>query len=108
MNNPLPVAIQLYLGSRVKDHLLLIHCFTEDALVIEDGRLYKGVKSIVAWHGHLENNSPRLGTTDLEFVRTGDQVKVKVMVCSEPPSRPIRRLYRFEMRDHRIALLEIV
>jgi hypothetical protein len=104
----LPVAVQLFFGAHDKDAVLLAHVFAPDAVVIERGRLFKGVASIAAWHRDFDARHPGHGFEARRIARSGTmRIRASMVVRGIFPASPLELLFAISMREHRIAELVV-
>jgi hypothetical protein len=106
----LPPVLLMYLAARTRDANFMRLSFTEDAYVLDRGKLYKGLDSMVAWQEELGRYYPERRFEVLKVTHHAqDEYHVQVRVTG-PFTRgtPVRWLFRFKLRGDRIAVLEIV
>jgi len=108
----LPAVIEQYLGARRRDAELLDCCFTDDAVIMDRGTLYKGRESMLAWQDELATHYPERQFEVLKVLQTraADEYNVRVRVTGPFPGGSSMRFlfrFRFRLRDDRIAALEI-
>ena len=108
---PLPPVIAQYLAAPRRDAELLDCCFTDDAVVMDRGNLYKGRESMLAWQDELAQYYPGRKFEVMKVLRTkaAGEHAVQVRVTGPfPGGSSMKFLFRFRVRDGRIAVLEIV
>ena len=78
-------------------------------LVLDRGKLYKGLDSMVAWQAELARHYPERRFEVLKVLHPAkDEYHVRVGVTGPFTSDPaLRWLFRFKLRGDRIAVLEI-
>ena len=105
----LPPVLSMYLAARTRDANFMSYCFTDDAYVLDRGKLYKGLDSMVAWQAELERHYPERRFEVLRVTHhADDEYHVRVRVTGPfTTGTPMRWLYRFKLRGDRIAVLEI-
>jgi hypothetical protein len=102
---PLPVAAYLA-ADKDKDPDLLSGCFTDDALVHDEGRDYRGKAEIKAWkQGSLKKY--QYVVEPLSAAADGDDVRVRARVTGTFPGSPVELDYTFTLANDKIARLEI-
>lgn len=107
MSVSLPVAASAYFeADKAKDGSAVSACFTEDALVTDEGKTYRGRQSIREWK---EKSSTKYSYTvePFEVERVGEKTLVTAHVVGDFPGSPIRLRYFFGLRGDEIASLEI-
>jgi hypothetical protein len=110
LQSPLPPVILLYLAARKRDADLLDLCFTEDAVVIDRGTLYKGRESMIAWQESLAVHYPERRAEVMKVLRAkeADEYSVQVRMTGPfPGGSSMRFLLKFRVREDRIVALEI-
>lgn len=105
----LPPVLLMYLAARTRDATFMSYCFTEDAYVLDRGKLYKGLDSMVAWQAELARHFPERRFEVLKATQhADDEYHVRVRVTGPfTEGRLVRWLFRFKLRGDRIAVLEI-
>ncbi|PZU88209.1 MAG: hypothetical protein DI529_06080 [Chryseobacterium sp.] len=80
-------------------------CFTETAVVFDDGKTHTGKKEIEQWI-HKANQDYRATMKPVEYSQT--QQTLKTEVSGNFPGSPITMTYHYEFEDGLIQSLEIV
>ncbi|GHF19431.1 hypothetical protein GCM10017786_61620 [Amycolatopsis deserti] len=101
MMNSLPAAVRGYLADPAAD------VFTTDAVVVDDGRTYRGPDEIRAW--------TRRTTTEFRYTATltgfsqegAGEWTVVQHLSGDFPGGEVDLRYRFQLRGERIAALTI-
>lgn len=85
----------------------ILHCFTDDATVTDEGQTYTGRAAIEQWKAE---SSARYTYTVEPFAITKDNglTVISAHLTGNFPGSPVDLHYRFALRDNRIAALEIV
>jgi hypothetical protein len=83
--------------------------FTPDAYVVDRGRLFKGLPSLVAWQMELDALYPDRVLEPLKCTRSrgGNDYYIRMRITGGFPGTGMRLGYRFRMRGDCIAMLEI-
>jgi hypothetical protein len=102
----LPVAVELYLRAPVKSAPLLANCFTHDAILTHQGRLFKGLASLCAWQEEMDLTYPGYRTELLFFAPRGHAWHASVRYSSAV-ARPMVMRHRFRMRGDGISELHV-
>jgi len=105
LNVPEPVTAYLA-AEEAKDVDALSHCFTEDAIVHDEGRDYLGRDSIRQWKQEVKRKY-RYVLQTVNSQTQGDKVTVRVRVTGEFPGSPVELDHIFELSNDKIASLEI-
>ncbi len=108
MTEPTPDAIVRYLDTAAAgDFAALAECFTEDAVVADDGHVYLGRAAIIGWRESVASAFAFTTTiTDVEQAAEGG-VTVSVRVEGNFPGGVVDLTQRFALRDGLIAELVI-
>lgn len=103
----LPNAIAGYFAAETtKNAESVALCFTEAALVKDDGETYKGRDAIQAW---VKSYTAKFSCTvqPLSMATERDRVVVTSRVEGNFPGSPVDLRYRFALEGEEIAMLEI-
>ncbi len=102
----IPTPIQNYFDADKNDRQSIIPCFTEDAIVRDEGRTYKGHDAIRQWK---EESSAKYTYVSEPFAieTEGNRTIVSSHLTGDFPGSPIDLRYAFLLRGDRIAELEI-
>jgi ketosteroid isomerase-like protein len=103
----LPPAIAEYFrADRAGDIDAILTCFTEDALVRDEGKMNQGHDAVRAWKA---KSSAAYNYVSEPFAATsdGDQTIVTSRLTGDFPGSPLDLRYFFTLRASKIAVLEI-
>jgi len=105
----LPPVLLMYLAARTRDATFMAYTFTDDAYVVDRGKLYKGLDSMVAWQAELGRHYPERRFEVLKATSPAeDEYHVRVRVTGPfTTDTSMQWLFRFKLRGDRIAVLEI-
>jgi hypothetical protein len=106
MTIELPRPISTYYEADKNNKSAIGECFTEDAVVIDEGNTYTGRKSIQEWK---ENSAKKYTYTAEPFAIEveGSRTIVTTHLVGDFPGSPLDLRYTFTLRDDKIASLEI-
>jgi hypothetical protein len=105
LNVPEPVAAYLA-AEEAKDPDSLFRCFTEDGMVHDEGRDYRGRNSIRQWKQEVDTKYRYILQT-VDAQTHGDKVVVRVRLTGEFPGSPVELDHIFKLSNDKIASLEI-
>ncbi|MBY8978295.1 nuclear transport factor 2 family protein [Rhodobacteraceae bacterium NNCM2] len=108
MNIDLPEVIDAYFKADKKGNTQAIsECFTQDAVVVDEGNTYTGRDAIRQW---MANTSTKYTYTVEPFalVEEGGRTVVTSHLVGNFPGSPVDLRYFFALKDDMIAELEIV
>ena len=108
MSEKLPKTVQTYVEAyNARNHEAAAACFSEDALVHDEGKDHRGRKAIRAWIGEtIEKYQPLLAPGKFEG---GDQKPVVAMTVSGSfPGSPVTLVFHFAIEAGRITKLDIL
>lgn len=108
MSAKLPETVQAYVEAyNARNREAAVACFSENALVHDEGKEHRGHRAIGEWIGEtLEKYRPLLTPGKFEG---GDRKPVlAVTVSGSFPGSPITLAFRFTIESGRIAELNIV
>lgn len=103
----LPQPIAVYFAADKSDGEAISHCFTENAVVKDEGHIYKGRAAIKQWK---TDSSAKYEYTSEPFaceVKDGKTVVTSHLVGNFPGS-PVDLRYFFKIEGNKIAALEII
>jgi hypothetical protein len=108
MPTRLPSVIQSYLdAATAPNYDALVACFTHDAIVVDDGRAYRGHAQIRAWRESLAAAFDYTVEV-IEVVSSGpSSYVVTARVAGAFPGSPVDLRYQFTVVDGLISRLEI-
>lgn len=107
MTIQLPPAIAAYFSAdRAGDIDAILACFTEDALVQDEGKMNQGHDAVRAWKA---KSSAAYNYVSEPFAAAsdGDQMIVTSRLTGDFPGSPLDLRYFFTLRAGKIAALEI-
>ncbi|MHC8287779.1 nuclear transport factor 2 family protein [Pseudomonas sp. XS1P51] len=102
---PEPLA-DYFSGEKNTDTAALERCFTADAKVLDEGRVYEGLAAIKAWKVAAQAKY-QYSVEPLNVSQTDDVTRVRARLTGNFPGSPAEVTYRFVLQDRRIASLEI-
>ena len=108
MSIELPSAIAAYFSADKKGNAQAIsECFTQDAIVVDEGNTYTGRDAIRQW---MANASTQYTYTVEPFSLTeeGDRTVVTSHLVGNFPGSPVDLRYLFVLDGDKIANLEII
>lgn len=107
MSMELPKTIAAYVEAyNARDVKSAVACFSGDAVVHDEGKVHRGLKTIGEWmDATIGEYDPRLGPTNVEL---GDpETVVTITVSGSFPGSPVSLPFRFSIENGRIASLRI-
>jgi len=108
MSLPLPHAISIYFAiSKGSDTASVKHCFTTDAVVIDEGKTHRGYAAIEAWQ-RATKAAFDYSVEPIEVLTKGDRVTVTSNVAGNFPNSPVVLKHAFGLVGDKINTLEIV
>jgi hypothetical protein len=107
MSIELPAPIAAYIaGSNAHDANACAACFTDDAVVRDEGREWQGIAAIHEWK--KEVSSKYWPTVDvLDVAAADDKTIVTGRVSGNFPGSPVELRFTFTLAGEKIARLEI-
>ena len=107
MTLDLPTPVANYFSADTSDSEAVAQCFTENAVVKDEGRTFKGRAAIRQWKADA---SAKYQYTSEPFVceRRGGQVIVTSRLTGNFPGSPVNLRYFFKLEGDKIESLEIV
>lgn len=102
----MPKPIQSYFDADKSDGQSIVPCFTEDAVVRDEGKTYMGHDAIRRWK---EESAAKYTYTSEPFAveTNGGRTVVSSHLVGDFPGSPVDLRYTFLLRGDRIAALEI-
>lgn len=102
-----PIADYFTADADKADHEAVAWCFTENAVVKDEGRIHIGRAAIKQWK---ENSTTKYQYTSEPFVSEGKDGKTVVTshLVGNFPGSPVDLRYFFELDGDKIASLEII
>lgn len=108
MSLSLPNAISLYFtignGADIAD---IKHCFTSNAIVIDEGKTYQGHAAIEAWQRAAQSEFD-YSVEPIEILTEGARLTVTSYVVGNFPGSPVVLKHAFGLVGDKINTLEIV
>ena len=103
----LPRPIAAYFAADKRDSAAVAQCFTENAVVKDEGRTYSGLDAIRKWKA---DTSTKYQYTSEPFAldRKADKVIVASRLTGNFPGSPAKLRFCFELEGDKIASLEII
>lgn len=107
MSINLPKPIDSYFAADSGDSEAVAMCFTENAVVKDEGRSYSGLAAIKQWKA---DSSKQYTYTSKPFACEDKDGKIMVAsrVTGNFPGSPVDLRYFFGLEDDKIASLEII
>ncbi len=102
----LPEPIAAYFESDRGDAEAVARCFTNDAVVRDEGHTYTGIAAIKGWKS-AASTKYAYTSSPLSAVRQGDRHVVTCRLTGDFPGSPADLRYVFRLERGRIASLEI-
>ncbi|MCV3205599.1 nuclear transport factor 2 family protein [Mesorhizobium sp. YC-39] len=106
MTIEIPKQISAYYEADKNDRSRVDECFTDDAVVVDEGNTYIGRKSTQQWK---ENSTKKYTYTANPFAIEEEGVRtiVTAHLIGDFPGNPLDLRYAFTLRGDKIASLEI-
>jgi hypothetical protein len=82
------------------------HCFTLDAVVVDEKRTYRGHEAIQSWTCEAREKF-EYSVEPVNLSRDGDRITVRANVVGNFPGSPVQLDHVFELAGDRIKSLEI-
>ena len=105
MNLP-HVISELVKAQDIYDSDAYANCFTETAVVFDEGHTYNGRSEIRQWIGEANGNY-KIGMKPLEYAEKGAQSILTAEISGEFPGSPAVLKYHFELKDGLIQSLKV-
>ena len=102
----LPEPIAAYFEADRRDSDAVARCFTNEAVVTDEGRAHAGLPAIKAWKAAASAQYSYV-TEPLAFEKTDRQYVVTSRVTGDFPGSPVDLRFIFALERGRIASLEI-
>ena len=103
----LPQSVVNYLAAvKAKDAEGLARSFTDNALVHDEGRYYKGLDAITAWVNETQTKY-KYEIEPLHASANGNSVKLLARLTGNFPGSPVYLNFSFRLASDKIASLEI-
>ena len=102
----LPPSIAAYFRADTDDAARVAQSFTENAVVIDERREYRGRTAIASWKA-ASTAKYHYTSEPIGIETEGTERVVTARVVGDFPGSPINLKYRFTLEDDRIARLEV-
>jgi len=102
---PAPV-VNFLAADKAKDSDVIARCFTDDALVHDEGKDYRGVNAIKAWSQGAFTKYEYV-IEPLDATVTSETVKLHARLSGNFPNSPVELDFIFTLANDKIAQLEI-
>ena len=102
----LPIPIAAYFTAEQADGEGVSKCFTENAVVKDEGHTYTGRRAIGKWKTEASEKY-RYAVEPLVCERKGTKTVVTCRLTGSFPGSPVDLRFFFELADDKIAALEI-
>lgn len=102
----LPAPIASFFAHGATDPVAVARCFTEDALVLDEGHEHRGRAAIAAWNADVVAKYS-FTTAPLAVETDGARTTVTAEVAGDFPGSPVELRFRFTMDKDLIVRLEI-
>jgi|SRR5690348_13907059 hypothetical protein len=107
MSLALPKPIDAYLNAvDAKDVDMLALCFSDEAVVHDEGGVYRGLAAIKSWSEETQRKY-KYTVEALDAALTGNTVRVRAKVTGCFPGSPIELDYLFTLANEKILSLKI-
>ena len=81
-------------------------CFSDDAVVFDEGKTYRGKKEVRQWN-EMTNTKYKTKYEPLEVTTKGDKITLKAKISGTFPGSPAIIKYHFETENSKIISLQI-
>jgi len=81
-------------------------CFSDDAVVFDEGKTYRGKKEVRQWN-EMTNTKYKTKYEPLEVTTKGDKITLKAKISGTFPGSPAIIKYHFETKNGKITSLQI-
>jgi ketosteroid isomerase-like protein len=101
------VVLEYFEASNTKNEAKLLNCFSEDAVVVDEGKTYSGMDAIRVWR----NKVNALYNVRFEIEKqtsNSEGIVVDVKCSGNFPGSPLIIKHNFVMMDEKICYLKIV
>jgi len=107
MSLSLPSPVSAYFEiSNGPDIARIVRCFTQDAVVVDEGRTHVGHDAIQSWQREVREKF-EYTIQPLSVVQDGDRLRVATNVVGNFPGSPVQLDHVFDLAGERIRSLEI-
>jgi hypothetical protein len=102
----MPPSIATYFKEDTHDAGRVAHCFTENAVVIDERREHRGRTAIANWKAEATAKY-HYTSEPIGIETTGTSLTVTARLVGDFPGSPVNLQYHFTLEDDKIARLEI-
>jgi ketosteroid isomerase-like protein len=88
------------------DSMAFSECFSDDAIVFDEGKTYRGKKEVRQWN-EMTNAKYKTRYEPLEILDNGDRIILTAKISGTFPGSPAIIKYRLETKNGKIASLRI-
>ena len=107
MSIDLPKPITAYFTADKGDSEAVVLCFTENAVVKDEGHVYNGVAAIKQWKAD-SSKKYSYSTEPFASERKDNKTVITCHLIGNFPGSPVDLRYLFELKGDKIASLEII
>ncbi len=107
MSFQLPDPIQTYFTSNRETPQTIAQCFTENAIVVDEGHTYQGREAIARWKAKASRQYQYTSKPFAMHHEDDGRIVVTSHVSDNFPGSPVDLRYEFVLEDGAIAHLEI-
>lgn len=101
-----PPVVDYLTAVKAKDGEMFALCFTDDALVHDEGRDHRGLDAITAWMKETQTKYKYV-IEPLDASVSGSTVKLRARLTGDFPGSPVDLDFRFMLAKDKITSLEI-
>jgi hypothetical protein len=107
MSLSLPAPVAMYLAAeKAKNADMLDLCFSDDAVVHDEGRDYRGLDAIRSWQREAHAKY-RYAAEPLDASVNDETVRVRTRLTGDFPGSPVELDYTFALSNNKIVSLKI-
>jgi hypothetical protein len=103
----LPEPIANYLSADGGDNAAYSRCFAEDAVVRDEGHIYRGLAAITQWKADSKKKY-QYTIEPLACARKGDKTIVTNRLTGNFPGSPVELQFVFQLDGNKVKSLEIL
>ena len=107
MSIDLPKPITAYFTADKEDSEAVVRCFTENAVVKDEGHVYNGVAAIKQWKAD-SSKKYSYSTEPFASERKDNKTVITCHLIGNFPGSPVDLRYLFELKGDKIAALGII
>ena len=101
-----PIIADLLTAQEKYDSKAFSECFSDDAVVFDEGKTYRGKKEVRQWN-EMTNTRYKTKYEPLEVTNKGDKITLKAKISGTFPGSPAIIKYHFETKNGKITSLQI-